>query len=55
LSKCAVSDLYEAGCSEREVQEFVGKSAAMARHYGKAADQKKLADQALARLTGRQG
>jgi integrase len=52
LAKNAIVRLFEAGCSEREIQEFTGKSPEMTRHYGKQADQKRLADSALKRLVG---
>jgi integrase len=52
LAKNAIVRLFEAGCSEREIQEFTGKSPEMTRHYGRQADQKRLADRALKRLVG---
>ena len=53
LRKNATSNLFEAGCTPQEVQAITGhKSLEMVAHYGKGADQKRLARAAMDKLEG---
>jgi len=53
LRKNATSNLFEAGCTPQEVQAITGhESLEMVAHYGKGADQKRLARAAMDKLEG---
>ena len=51
LGKNAIRSLFEAGCTEKEVEAATGKSAEMVTHYAKGFNQVLLARRAIAKLS----